>query len=82
MKKAHYTIGRSEQCDIVIDHVHVSRIHAYLEYQNDRYYIRDNQSSNGTYLNSLNNPVESASLGQDDVLFFSGQYSRPGASAY
>ena len=77
MKKAHYTIGRSEQCDIVIDHVHVSRIHAYLEYQNDRYYIRDNQSSNGTYLNSLNNPVESASLGQDDVLFFSGQYSVP-----
>lgn len=44
-------IGRSDQCDYQLTdpHNHISGRHAYVEYQYDRYYIRD-ESTNGTFL--------------------------------
>ncbi len=45
------TIGRASTNDIVIDHVSVSRIHAIVTKENDGYYIADNNSLNGTYVN-------------------------------
>ena len=45
------TIGRAPTNDIVIDHVSVSRIHAIVTKENDGYYIADNNSLNGTYVN-------------------------------
>jgi FHA domain/zinc-ribbon domain len=45
------TIGRSPDCDIFLDDVTVSRKHAVLLQRNGGYYIEDQGSLNGTYLN-------------------------------
>ena len=45
------TFGRSETCDIMIPSPTVSRVHAQIELQHNRYILSDAGSSNGTYLN-------------------------------
>jgi len=45
------TVGRSSTCDIVVNDTSLSRLHLRLENRNDRYFLVDNNSSNGTYLN-------------------------------
>lgn len=44
-------IGRSPQCDLVIDDPSVSRRHAEVYQQNGQYYVRDLNSRNGTLVN-------------------------------
>jgi len=45
-------IGRDEICDIRIEEDHISRRHAMINFGNDnRWYLQDNQSRNGTFLN-------------------------------
>lgn len=44
-------IGRGIQCDIRFQEKSVSLKHAKISYLNERYYIQDLKSSNGTYLN-------------------------------
>jgi hypothetical protein len=45
------TIGRSPDCDVFLDDVTVSRKHAVLLERDNGYYIEDQGSLNGTYLN-------------------------------
>ena len=45
-------IGRSQDCDIVIDHPTVSRKHCIITRENGQYYVADNNSTNGVILNS------------------------------
>lgn len=45
------TLGRSESCDVVLPYSTVSRLHARIELQHDRYFLLDAGSANGTYLN-------------------------------
>ena len=47
------TIGRSKTNDIVINHVSVSRVHAIVTSEADGYYITDNRSLNGTFVNGI-----------------------------
>ena len=46
------TIGRDSANDIIIDHPLASRRHARLERDENSYFIRDLDSTNGTYVNS------------------------------
>ncbi|MCS7313728.1 MAG: RDD family protein, partial [Acidobacteria bacterium] len=46
-----YTIGRSQQCDVTVDHETVSRQHARLYVEEYRAFIEDLGSSNGTFIN-------------------------------
>ena len=48
-------IGRDKSCDIVLDDALVSRRHAKLIRDDEKYYIEDLNSTNGTYVN--NNPL-------------------------
>ena len=48
--KAAVTIGRGSEADIVLDNMGVSRSHARIEYEGGAYYLRDEGSSNGTYV--------------------------------
>jgi len=51
MKPDGKTIGRSGQCDLVLDHDSVSRMHARIEVTEEGYLaIKDQHSSNGTHL--------------------------------
>jgi len=45
------TIGRSDDCDIVLDQRQVSRHHAQIERVDGGYVLRDLASKNGTYVN-------------------------------
>jgi hypothetical protein len=57
-------IGRSPECDIFLDDVTVSRRHAELVREGDRFTIRDLGSLNGTYVNRRR--IDSAVLEEDD----------------
>lgn len=50
------TVGRSPLCDLHIQDDTVSAKHARLYYRKNQWWIEDNQSSNGSYLNDI--PVE------------------------
>jgi DNA-binding winged helix-turn-helix (wHTH) protein len=54
------TFGRSETCDIMIPSPTVSRVHAQIELQHNRYILSDAGSSNGTYVNGqrLDEPAQ------------------------
>src|SRR5690242_321600 len=45
------TLGRSDACDIVIPRSTVSRVHARIELQHNRYILSDAGSANGTFVN-------------------------------
>src|SRR5215213_1985423 len=46
------TLGRSDSCAVVIALPVISRLHARIEMQHDRYLLFDAGSANGTFLNS------------------------------
>ncbi|HZS05017.1 MAG TPA: FHA domain-containing protein [Blastocatellia bacterium] len=46
-------IGANPSCDIVVDDDAVSSVHASIVWRNGRCFIKDELSSNGTYLNSV-----------------------------
>ena len=49
--QASITIGRDENCDISLKHVSVSKVHAIITYENGKYYLSDNNSTNGISVN-------------------------------
>jgi len=57
-------IGRSPDCDVFLDDVTVSRRHAEIAHEGERYVIRDLGSLNGTFVNR--HRIESSALADDD----------------
>ncbi len=57
-------IGRSPECDVFLDDVTVSRRHAELRRDGDRFLIRDLGSLNGTFVNR--HRIEETTLEDDD----------------
>ncbi len=55
---AKMTIGRSPDCSIVIDNKLVSRIHASIQKIRDAYFLKDENSTNGTFLNGHRIPSD------------------------
>ena len=60
-----FTIGRTSGNDIILDLPQVSRLHARLVRRGDRYVLKDNNSSNGTWLGSTR--IDEASLQGGDT---------------
>lgn len=48
---AKMTIGRNPDCTIVVDDKLASRVHATIQKIKDVYFVKDEDSTNGTYLN-------------------------------
>jgi hypothetical protein len=59
-------IGRSPDCDIFLDDVTVSRIHAVLVQENGKFHVEDQGSLNGTFVNRKR--IENAPLTEGDEL--------------
>lgn len=55
---AKITIGRSADCDIVVDNKLVSRQHAMIQKIRDAYFLKDDNSTNGTFLNDRRIPAD------------------------
>lgn len=51
LKPGEYTIGRDPSCDIVIADPYISRKHAKIFYRDDKWYVEDLGSRNGTFVN-------------------------------
>lgn len=51
IEKENISIGRMEDNDVVIDNLAVSRHHARLVREKDKYYLEDLSSHNGTFVN-------------------------------
>ncbi|MDR0220542.1 MAG: FHA domain-containing protein, partial [Lachnospiraceae bacterium] len=49
--KGEISIGRGEGCNIRLPHISVSRLHARIICNNERYYITDEDSKNGVFVN-------------------------------
>jgi hypothetical protein len=62
-------IGRSLENDIIIPEKTVSTKHAIIEYRRGCYYLIDNQSSNGTFLNGSRIPSQ-ITLKSGDLIAF------------
>ncbi len=65
------TIGRLSSNDIVIPSVDVSGRHARVVYEQDKVFIEDLGSRNGTYLNTKDRSVTREQLRRADIIFFS-----------
>ena len=59
-------IGRSPDCDIFLDDVTVSREHAVLVEENGKFYVEDQSSLNGTFVNR--HRIDRAPLEEGDEL--------------
>src|SRR5262249_23468174 len=53
LEKNETTIGRADNCEIVLDLDNVSRRHCSILLKPDAVALRDNGSTNGTYLNNV-----------------------------
>ncbi len=51
LERSQITIGRSPDCDIVLDDRQVSRHHALIRWENGQYIVQDLGSKNGTHVN-------------------------------
>lgn len=45
------TLGRDWDCQVVLNDPQCSRVHAKIVFEDDAWWVRDNESSNGTYVN-------------------------------
>ena len=63
------TIGRGEECDIVIPDVYLSQKHFEIYCKNSEWFLKDLKSKNGTYVNDIRvkKPVQ---LEDQDVISF------------
>jgi sigma-B regulation protein RsbU (phosphoserine phosphatase) len=65
---APYTVGRQPGSDILLEDAFVSRKHAEIVYENGSFYIVDQGSKHGTYLNGA--PVKRHKLSNNDAVHF------------
>jgi hypothetical protein len=68
VREGRTTIGRGESCDVHIEVGHVSRLHASIEVRDGEVAVKDEGSSNGTYVNGVR--VSDAKLSDGDILHF------------
>ncbi|MCQ2576588.1 MAG: FHA domain-containing protein [Treponema sp.] len=66
---AKITIGRDSDNDVVIDNKLASRHHAMIQKIKDAYFLKDTNSTNGTYINGVKIPADKyVKLGQGDKI--------------
>lgn len=61
-------LGAAPDCDVFVDNPYVSRMHAQIVRQGDKYRIRDLDSKNGTYVNGTRIKAEGQELQSGDRL--------------
>jgi hypothetical protein len=70
LHKTLISVGRGLDNDLVIDDPRVSRHHAQITFRHSHYLLRDQRSTNGTFVNSQ--PIETVVLASGDRVSFGG----------
>jgi hypothetical protein len=70
LTKTLISIGRGLDNDLVIDDARVSRHHAQITFRHGHYLLRDQRSTNGTFVN--NQPIETVVLASNDLVSIGG----------
>lgn len=60
------TVGRAQECDIMIENLAISRLHAVIEREGESYFVADQNSSNGTLINGTR--IKRAQVVNRDVI--------------
>lgn len=60
------TVGRSRECDVVLEDLNVSRRHFQVRRSGNAYILEDLKSKNGTHVNGA--PVEHWNLSDGDLI--------------
>lgn len=68
-----FSIGRSEDCGLVIGHPQVSREHARIEWDGQGYLLRDENSRHGTFVNGVR--IERAPLRSGDSIMLGSRHN-------
>jgi len=69
LDKFPYTLGRARDCDLVVDFLEVSRLHARFDFDHEQVTITDLGSTNGTYVNAVRlEPYQSRRLRSGDAI--------------
>lgn len=67
------TVGRNGACDIVLSDPRISSRHAWIGIVGGKVILRDEKSTNGTFLNAqINTSVSEVELRHNDTIFFGG----------
>ena len=75
-----YRVGRGKDCHLVVHNPFVSRDHARLYWNGAEWSLQDSGSSNGTFVNDPEQPLQSGQahlLRDGDIVYFSKQYKLP-----
>jgi pSer/pThr/pTyr-binding forkhead associated (FHA) protein len=66
MTKSKITVGRDSECDIVLSDDGASKIHCSIEFSKNQFWIIDENSKNGTYINQT--PIKRANFYMEDII--------------
>ena len=68
IREGQNTIGSAPDCEIVLHDSTISGKHASLRYKEQKFFITDLDSTNGTFLNDKTEPIAREELKDNDVL--------------
>lgn len=72
--KMNFTIGKGQDADFTINNALISRLHAKIVCQDGQFYVIDNASTNGTYVNGkMIEPNLSVEIKNGDLLRFTNE---------
>jgi hypothetical protein len=66
IKKLNTSIGRGKECDIIIKDMTVSTLHATITNEGGEFYIQDNESTNGVFVNDIK--IKKKNIKQGDII--------------
>lgn len=74
LQKPKIEVGREKDCDLRLEDPCVARRQATFFYENQSWFLRDNHTTNGTYINGTKlQPMKKYQLAANDVIGFAGK---------
>lgn len=74
IQKPQIEVGREKDCDLRLENLYVARKQATFFYENQSWFLRDNHTTNGTYINGLKlQPMKKYQLAANDLIGFAGK---------
>lgn len=73
-QKQQIEVGREKCCDLRLENPYIARKQATFFYENKTWFLRDNHTTNGTYINGTKlQPMKKYQLAANDVIGFAGK---------